>query len=88
MPVQCLFHTPKGAQRCQVLSSLGVNTIQPSTLQQLERRFCKSGCFISCPLFNRVEERLAEAHRLRRTIHRHNAATATHPGLDEEFRVA
>ncbi len=74
MAIRCVFFTPDASNCCQVLQ-LAADSVQVKLAQkQLADRYCGSGRFISCPIFNRVEQCLAEAHR-----RRGNMAKISHP---------
>ena len=60
MPVRCVFFVPGQPQPCQVLEALGTPALSGRTQQGLERRYCRCGTFVSCPIFQRVEQRLVQ----------------------------
>lgn len=65
MAVRCVFYTPGARETCQVLRLAGASPVVRRTRKQLELRYCLSGRFIACPIFNRVELSLDAAHRAR-----------------------
>jgi hypothetical protein len=65
MAVRCIFFTPNSENGCQVLRLAGASPCVKQTKTQLEKRYCMTGRFISCPLFIKVERGLIEANRCR-----------------------
>ena len=65
MAIHCVFFTPGGKHRCQVLRMIGSGSLQQRTQRTLEERYCASGAFIACPVFMRVERGLNEVNQLR-----------------------
>jgi hypothetical protein len=70
MAVRCVFYTPGAEHTCQVLQVAGASPRIKQTRQMLEERYCTTGRFIACPMFNRVEQGLVVAHRFRRQSER------------------
>lgn len=66
MAIRCVFYTPGAEHTCQVLRLAGASPQIKQTQVALEARCCKSGRFIACPMFLRVERGLLEAHRFRK----------------------
>lgn len=67
MAVCCVFYTPGAEDTCQVLRVAGASPRVRKTQKHLETRFCRSGRFIACPLFTRVERGLTEVNQIRKT---------------------
>jgi len=65
MAVRCVFFTPGRTESCQVLRLAGASPVVRQTQEMLEERYCRGGCFIACPIFNRVEQGLDQANRAR-----------------------
>lgn len=59
MSVRCVFYTGRQSQPCEVLGALGATPLS-ATVRKLAARYCRSGQFISCPIFCRVESQLSE----------------------------
>lgn len=66
MAVRCVFYTPGDVESCQVLRLAGASPVAQRTRKQLESRYCVGGRFIACPIFNRVERGLDQAHQARK----------------------
>jgi len=66
MAVRCVFFVPGETESCQVLRLVNASPMFRSTREQLQTRYCLCGRFIACPIFNRVEQGLVAANRLRR----------------------
>lgn len=60
MAITCIFFTDDAPQRCRVLEALRCQPA-PTVLQLLEDSCCRTGQFIRCPIFQRVERGLLEA---------------------------
>lgn len=80
MAVRCLFFVEKQGAPCEVLEALGTPALLKSTQQELEKRYCRSGAFFSCPIFQNVERRLTIWNRCRDRLRRqagHEQAAAS-----------
>ena len=58
MPIRCIFYVAKHPQPCRVFRALGAPALSDRTREGLERRYCHSGAFVCCPIFQRIERRL------------------------------
>ena len=62
MAIHCIFHVPGSPGLCQILLAGQSPALTAVQRRHLERRYCTSGGFILCPLFERVERGLASYH--------------------------
>jgi hypothetical protein len=62
MAVCCLFFDPELNPPCQVFRIAGSHALAAEQQHRLEERYCRRGTFIACPLYQRVERCLQEAH--------------------------
>jgi hypothetical protein len=63
MPIRCIFFLPDQQRPCQVLQALGAPPLSRKVQLRLENRYCRTGAFINCPIFNRIEQELGRANR-------------------------
>jgi len=66
MAIGCVFYLP-GEDCCEVLKVVGAVPPVASTRRALRARYCLSGRFLACPVFQRVERGL-EAAALHREL--------------------
>jgi hypothetical protein len=70
MAIRCIFYFDERAggeprPSCQVIKCTGLPELAPPLKQRLLEDYCRSGAFIACPLFRRVERGLVKLDRLR-----------------------
>ena len=63
MAICCLFHDPDLSPPCRVFRIAGAPALGAKQQHRLEERYCGRATFIACPLYQRVEHCLHEAHR-------------------------
>ncbi len=65
--IHCVFHTPGRNTSCAVLNASADSESRPALPPELTTG-CHSGSFISCPLFQRVQELLQKIDLRRRQV--------------------
>lgn len=59
--ISCMFYVEDGSPPCRALQAINARALSPQETRSLERRYCLSGSFISCPVLARVQAGLSRA---------------------------
>ena len=62
MCVRCVFYEDSLPCPCVVLRDAGVGVLPEGVMENLVERYCMN-CFLTCPIFLRVQRQLEAAHR-------------------------
>jgi hypothetical protein len=59
-----MFYLPDEMCPCRILEASGVPVIPHDLERSLTTQYCDSGCFIACPIFQRLQDTLAKVHTM------------------------
>jgi hypothetical protein len=62
MPRRCIFYLPHRPKLCEVIQPIGTRPLPDDLLQILEDSYCDTGRYRECPLFQQLEQHLAEVN--------------------------